>query len=265
MKLVPRITVGLLFLGLSSSLLALQRSRLPQYGFGEDDWDPSGSEKAEWAFARLRYQNVRDGYRIGGYQRWMIDGPKAERHFVQGVQRLTRLNARSNGQVADPGSDDLYNWPWSYAVAVGGWTLAPEQAARMREYLARGGFLMVDHFHGAAEWESFLIGMRTVIPDRPIEDLDDHDEIFHVLYDLGERFQVPGSQYVRSGRTYEQDGIEPKWRAIRDAKGRIVVAICHNQHVGDAWQHADDPRYPERFSSMAYRLGINYSIYALTH
>ena len=93
---------------------------------------------------------------------------------------------------------------------------------------------MVDSFHGVAEWESFLIGMRKILPDRPIEDLKNKDEIFHVLYDLDERFQVPGYQYIGTERTYERDGIDPKWRAVRDDQGRIIVAICHNMHIGDA-------------------------------
>jgi hypothetical protein len=135
----------------------------------------------------------------------------------------------------------------------------------MRDYLLKGGFLMVDDFHGAADWESFMRGMRKVFPDRPIEDLQNNDEIFHVLYDLGERFQVPGEQYVSTGRTYEKDGFNPEWRAIRDDDGRVMVAICHNMHLGDAWEWADDPRYPERFASLAFRIGINYIMYSMTH
>jgi hypothetical protein len=93
----------------------------------------------------------------------------------------------------------------------------------------------------------------------------DSDEIFHVLYDLGARFQVPGEQYVNTGRTYEKDGYVAKWRAIRDDKGRIIVAICHNMHLGDAWEWADMPEYPERFASMAFRVGIDYIVYGMTH
>ena len=91
------------------------------------------------------------------------------------------------------------------------------------------------------------------------------DELFHVVFDLGERFQVPGEQYVATGRTYEKDGFDPKWRAIRDDQGRIMVAICYNMHLGDAWEWADDPRYPEKFASMAFRLGIDYIMYSMTH
>ena len=108
-------------------------------------------------------------------------------------------------------------------------------------------------------------GMRQVFPDRPVEDLQDKDEIFHVLYDMDDRFQVPGEQYVRSGRTYEKDGYVAKWRGIRDSNGRVMVAICHDMDLGDAWEWSDDPRYAEKFAGLAYRVAVNYWIYDLTH
>ena len=98
-----------------------------------------------------------------------------------------------------------------------------------------------------------MTGMRQVFPDKPVEDLTDKDEIFHVRYDMDDRFQVPGEQWIRTHRTYEKDGFVPKWRGIRDDHGRIMVAICHNMHLGDAWEWADDPEYPEQFASMAWR------------
>jgi hypothetical protein len=76
---------------------------------------------------------------------------------------------------------------------------------------------------------------------------------------------VPNVGYIRSGRTYERDGVHPEWRAVRDDNGRIIVAICHNMDVGDAWEWADNPYYPERFTSLAYRIGINYMTYSMTH
>ena len=135
----------------------------------------------------------------------------------------------------------------------------------MRDYLLKGGFLMVDDFHGTADWESSWEECAWSFRTGPIEDLDSKDEIFHVLYDLEDRFQVPGEQYVNTGRTYEKDGYEPKWRAIRDDRGRVIVAICHNMHLGDAWEWADMPEYPERFASMAFRIGLDYIIYGMTH
>jgi hypothetical protein len=120
------------------------------------------------------------------------------------------------------------DYPFVYAVQVNAWTFTDKQATRLREYLLKGGFLMVDDFHGTSDWDSFLRGMRMVLPadQYPITDLADNDEIFHVLYDIGQRFQVPGEQYVSTGRTYEKDGYVAKWRGIRNEHGRIMVAWC---------------------------------------
>lgn len=221
---------------------------------------PDANEKTEWAFARLKYPSI---YRRR--ESWPTDFPKADRQFVQGVRRLTRIHACSAERVIDLSTDEIFYWPWVYAVEVGHWDLTDAQARRLREYLLRGGFLMVDDFHGTWEWSVFMASMSRVFPDRPVVDIDNKDAIFHVLYDLDQRFQVPGDQFLRTGRTYEKDGIEPKWRAIYDDKGRVMVAICHNMDLGDAWEWADLPAYPERYASLAYRIGINYIIYAMTH
>ncbi|HUN25085.1 MAG TPA: DUF4159 domain-containing protein [Steroidobacteraceae bacterium] len=239
------------------------------------DTDEAGSQKAEFYWSRLRYTS--SGYGAGGYGfgygngfgygffGWSRDYPKADRQFLMALKRLTRIDMRPTEQVVDLDSDEIFNYPWIYAVQVANWTFTDAEAKRLREYLLKGGFLMVDDFHGTVDWERFMAGMRQVLPDRPVEDLRDSDEIFHVLFDLGNRFQVPGEQYVWSGRTYEKDGYVPKWRAIRDSKGRIIVAICHNMHLGDAWEWADMPEYPENFASMAFRVGMNYIVYGMTH
>jgi hypothetical protein len=109
--------------------------------------------------------------------------------------------------------------------------------------------------------------MTRVFPDRPVEDLPNSNAIFHTIYDLDERFQVAGWQWHNSGRTYEagESGKTPHWRAIYDDKGRVMVAICHNMDLGDSWEHADNPLYPEKFSALGFRIGVNYVIYAMTH
>jgi hypothetical protein len=256
---------------LGCGVLALQYYASARSSDGAADAD---SEKAEFYWSRLRYTSGRgnsEGYGYGygygyfGFAGWSRDYPKADRQFLLALKRLTRIQMRSYEQVVDLDSDDIFNYPWVYAVQVANWTFTDAQAKRLREYLLKGGFLMVDDFHGTEDWERFMRGMRQVLPDRPVEDLRDDDEIFHVLYDLGERFQVPGEQYVNTGRTYEKDGYVPKWRAIRDDKGRIMVAICHNMHLGDAWEWADMPEYPEKFASMAFRVGLNYIVYGMTH
>ncbi len=191
---------------------------------------------------------------------------RSDRHLLEGVRRLTRIDSRSVEQVvALDGDNDIYNWPMLYAVEVGHWGLSDDQAVQLRAYLMRGGFLMVDDFHGTREWDVFIASMSKVFPDRPIVDLDNEDPIFHTIYDLQERFQVPGAQYMRSGRTYENDGYTPKWAAITDDRGRVMVAICHNMDLGDAWEWSDDPGYPEKLASLAYRIAMNYFTYDLTH
>jgi hypothetical protein len=236
---------------------------------------PDGDVKAEWAFAKLRYDNFTGGF--GGYggfrgyrgrrRSWGTDSPKAERFLAQGVRRLTRVDARSVEEVINLGTDQVYNWPWLYAVEVGHWQLSDAEAKQLREYLLRGGFFMTDDFHGTREWDVFTQSMQKVFPDRPIVEIEDSDQIFHTVFDLpsDKRFQVPGAQYLRSGQTYEYDGYIPHWRAIYDDKGRIMVAICFNQDHGDAWEWADEPEYAEKYTSQAYRIGVNYLIYAMTH
>lgn len=224
------------------------------------------AEKTEFYFARLRYPRIQSGnprwlYRGG----WTVDYPKADRQFVQGVRRLTRIQVRSVEQIVDLVSDDIFNYPFAYVVEAGHWDLPPDQAKKLREYIDRGGFLMTDDFHGTYEWEIFTRGLKEAFPERPVVDIENEDPIFHVLYDLESRVQVPGIVNFPFERTYEYDGIEPKWRAVRDAKGRIVVAICHNMDMGDAWEWADNPNYPEKFTSQAYRTGINYIIYSMSH
>jgi hypothetical protein len=150
-------------------------------------------------------------------------------------------------------------------VEVGRWYLDDGEAAKMREYLLRGGFLMVDDFHGTYQWASFLESMERVFPDRPITEIQTEHPILHVLYDLDQRIQVPGIQYAWSGVTYERDGYVPHWRGIYDDNDRLMVAINFNMDLGDAWEHADTPEYPEQMTALAYRFGINYIIYAMTH
>jgi hypothetical protein len=274
MRLLARISIVLLLMGAGAGLLALQRG-----GYQSDDEFGSarrarmdeyenGEARSEYSWSRLRYTAASSYGGYGGYGRWSSwsrDYPKADRQFLIALRRLTRIQARPTEQVVDLDSDEIFNYPWVYAVQVQTWTFTEPEAKRLREYLLKGGFIMVDDFHGASDWERFMSGMLMVFPDRPIEDLTDKDEIFHVLYDLSERFQVPGEQYVSTGRTYEKDGYIPEWRAIRDDRGRVMVAICHNMHLGDAWEWADDPRYPEKFASLAFRLGINYVMYGMTH
>ncbi|HUP02915.1 MAG TPA: DUF4159 domain-containing protein [Bryobacteraceae bacterium] len=234
---------------------------------------PDYQQKAEWTFARLMYPPVspyRGGFNFAGDWRegasnWTMDYPRSDRHLSAALRRLTRISARSVEQPINLDDGDAYDWPWLYGVEVGHWDLTDQQARAMREYLLRGGFFMCDDFHGTDEWDVFVASMQKVFPDRPIVEIPNNDPIFHTVYDLDGRYQVPGAQYMDTGKTYEKDGRIPHWRAIYDDDGRIMVAICFNMDLGDSWEHADNPLYPQRFSALGLRIGVDYLVYALSH
>ena len=223
---------------------------------------------AEFHMARLKYSPSPQSNRGFRSYMWAIDYPAAEYHFTQGVRRLTRVNTHGDSIHLFLTDEQIFDYPWLFAQQVGTWTLTDPEIANLREYLGRGGFLIVDDFHGAYEWQVFIFTMRKVFPDRPIVDLLDSDEILHVFYDLDRNTQIPGRRHLyrtRSGEISANMHGEATWRGIYDDEGRLMVAINFNMDMGDAWEHADDPVYPEPMTALAYRFGINYLIYSMTH
>jgi hypothetical protein len=260
-----------------SALYAFQRPfrQYPGVEYFRFELTPDWQDKSEWAFARLMFPpGPLDGYRgrfngdwRQGMSLWTQDYPRADRHFSEAVRRLTRLHVRSVEQpVSLEDGDDVYNWPWLYAVQVGEWGLNSDEAKVMRDYLLRGGFFMADDFHGSEEWAEFDRRIKQVFPDRPIVEIPDDDPIFHTVFDLNDRFQVPGAEHLRQGcKNCYNGGVGAHWRGIYDDKGRVMVAISYNSDLGDAWEWADYPEYPEKFSGLAIRVGVNYVVYAMTH
>jgi len=268
---------------LLGALYAFQRPfwQLPGVEYTHFETPPDAYEKTEWAFARLMFPpGENDGYSstgrfTGDYRQglslWTQDSPRADRHFSLAVRRLTRLHVRSAEQPINLDDGDQFDYPWLYAVQVGEWGLTDRQALEMREYLLRGGFFVADDLHGALEWEMFEKRIKKVFPDRPIVELEDDDPVFHMVYDLKDRYQVPGAAHLRLGYKRpdyprgSEDGKGAHWRGIFDEKGRMMVAIAYNSDLGDAWEWADEARYPAKFSDLAIRIGVNYVIYAMTH
>jgi hypothetical protein len=264
------VSVGTLF----AALLAQRPFReYPSVEYGESiplppDWQKQG----EWAFARLMYPpGPLDGYRGRfdgdwrlGLSLWTQDYPRADRAFAQAVRRLTRVDARSVEQPVNlDDGDEVYNWPWLYAVQVGEWGLTEPQARKLRDYLLRGGFFMADDFHGSQEQAYFEHTMKMVFPDRPIVDISNSDDIFHTLFDLDDRYRITGAEHLDTG--YKKDGKVARWQGIYDDKGRIMVAISLNSDIGDSWEWSDNPNYPLKFSDLGMRIGVNYVLYAMTH
>jgi len=228
---------------------------------------PSAAVSPEFQFVRLAYSDAGGGFGFGRRRAgsWLTDAPEAEQHLLKGVSRLTRLLAAPDSIGLRPVDAELFDYPFLYAVEVGHWELSEADAAALRQYLLRGGFLMVDDFHGSREWEVFMESLRRVFPDRPVVELDSSADVFHVLYDLDQRVQIPGSAALSRGVTYEYDGYTPHWRGVFDDQGRLMIAINHNMDLGDAWELADEPYYPQPLTALAYRFAINYILYAMSH
>ncbi|HEV7633305.1 MAG TPA: DUF4159 domain-containing protein [Steroidobacteraceae bacterium] len=219
------------------------------------------AEQGEFHFARLIYTDLPQYGRFrGGW--WQQDWPEAETHFLLNLRRLTRVNAGEpvTVQLTD---DTLFDYPWLYATQVGYWDLGDEEIARLREYLLRGGFLMADDYWGEGEREVFDASMARVFPDRQIVDIKGDDAVLHVVFSVDEFTQIPGLRHLGYGRI--QSLPAPRWRGIYDDRGRLMVAMNYNQDVGDSWEEANNPQYPEPMTALGYRFGINYVTYAMTH
>jgi len=233
-------------------------------------------EPGEFSFARMMFPGGGpgvDGYypRFQGDWRqglslWTQDYPRADRHFSLALRRLTRIHVRSVEQPVNLDESEEFDQPWLYAVQVGEWGPTAKQCLELREYLLRGGFFMADDFHGNFERQVFLDTMKMVFPERPVIEIPDSDPILHTVYDLSDRIQIPGQAHLGQGcKNCGDGGRGAHWQGIYDDKGRIMIAITYNSDVGDAWEYADDPYYPENAASSAIRIGVNYVVYSMTH
>jgi len=252
-----------------------QRSRFQR----EEEPRPVFPAAGEFHFVRVEYTDLPQFHRWFGFASrsgqgegwWIVDWPDSDDHFSMGVQRLTRI------ETAEPRhfrltDDRLFDHPWLYATQTGWWGLSGAETSRLREYLLRGGFLVVDDFWGDDQWEVFRETMQRVLPDRPITDIALSDPVMHVLYDIEKKDLtfIPGTRHLRRGPgggivVQQPEGTSPAWRSITDDRNRMVVAVNFDTDVGDAWEYADSPIYPEAMTALAYRYGINYLIYAMTH
>jgi len=253
--------------GLLCLLAALANSQTgKRSGPGDGEWP-----EAEFHMARLIYRTFGGGGSRGFYNRWWaIDYPMAEIHFLPALRRLTNLLVAEDSRHLEATDDRLFDYPFLFAqqVGQGNWSPTEPEAERLREYLLRGGFLLVDDFHGEYDWYVFQSAIQRVLPGRKIVEIPDDDQIMHTFFDLSDRTQIPGQRHLRrrrGGGIGARMAGPPHWRGIYDDHGRLMVAINYNIDLGDAWEHADDPFYPVHMTGLAYRLGVNYVIYAMTH
>jgi hypothetical protein len=244
-----------------------------------------------FTFVRIRYSSGYGGrgYGGGGYGRgpgrgrggfgpggggWATDYPDSDLNFSYRLHQLTSMEVNPDGLVLELTDPELVNYPFLYMLEPGRLAFEDDEVEALRRYLLNGGFLMVDDFWGDAQWFNFYREIKRVFPDREPVELDIEHPIFHAVFDLKEKPQIPSIDTALAGRgygiTWEDHGPgsqTPHFRAIYDDKGRMMVIICHNTDLGDGWEReGEDEWYFHEFSEKkAYPLGINIVVYAMTH
>jgi len=238
---------------------------------GVPDWKNHREFKEDvFTFVRVRYTSYGRGWG------WDTDFPDSDLNFSYRLQQLTSLKVHPEGKILELTDKELFDYPFIYMLEVGNLMFSDAEVKSLRRYLLNGGFLMVDDFWGDYAWENFRVEMKRVFPEREAIELPLEHEIFHNVYDLKERPQVPSIVWAQRGRAYgvtwepTRDGSDTSqvhYKAYLDDNKRIMAIICHNTDLGDGWEReGEDEWYFREFSEKkAYPLGINIVTYAMTH
>jgi hypothetical protein len=259
-QLTKSVTIALAILSFSFTGFAAD---LPS----ADQGSPAGDA---FTFVRIRYDNAGGGldndWGWGRWSSWSIDYPDADFNFLRGVTRLTNIHTNSSPAVLRLDDDRIFEYPFIYMLEMGrngGPKFNEKEISNLREYLLRGGFLFIDDFWGTLEWDIFYRAFAKVFPDRPVVDLTKDHQIFHCFYDLDGPQMIPA--IGNPNNIPEQDVDSAYNRALLDDDGRVIVLINWNSDIGDGWEHTYHPAYPTKYANLAYQLGINYLVYAMTH
>jgi hypothetical protein len=239
---------------------------------------PTGSADAPtydgaFRFCRIRFRNAPDGDGHG----WDVDYPRADVNLSLRLSQVTKtpvtLDVEGNPahivvRLTDP---ELFQCPFVMMTEPGGTYFSEQEAAQLRIYLLKGGFLWADDFWGSYAWQWWTNQIGKAFPqtEYPIVDLSKDHPIYHTFFDIDHVPQIPNiGLWLNAHITSERgaDSAEPHARAILDRAGRVIVFMTHNTDFGDAYEEeAVSPDYFRHFSVQAYRIGINVLLYALTH
>ena len=221
--------------------------------------DPEPNDSTLFQFVRIRYHGFVSSWG-GGRGRWvppwMHDYPRAEQNFLKIFMELTGIETTPESYlVLDLNDPRIMNYPALYVSEPGYWNITGEEAANLREYLLRGGFVIFDDFRGAGDWHNFTSCMQQVYPERGFEELTTDHPVFHCFYDIDSLDMLP---------PYNVPG-KPSFYGLSDEDGRLLAVANFNNDIGDYWEWSDESLVPISASNEAYKLGINYFVYALTH
>jgi hypothetical protein len=235
---------------------------------GTPNWtNAPGFEKDVFTFVRVRRQRI--PYGSGGS--WATDTPDSDLNLSYRLQQMTSIAVDPNGRYLHLTDPDLSDYPFIYMVEPGSLLLDDNEVVALRKYLLNGGFLMLDDFWGTREWEQMAGEIKKVFPDREFVEMPLDHPIYHCVFEIKAKYQVPGFRHWQwsGGDTSErgEDSREVHHRAIFDDKGRMMIIATHNMDNGDGWEReGEDPRYFNLFSEkISYPLGINIIFYSMTH
>jgi len=201
------------------------------------------------------------GRRGGGMRNppWSHDYPNAERNFMKILKEITALDAYSGpegGAIVDIGSKELFLHPIVYFCEPGYWTQSDQEAANLAAYLKKGGFIIFDDFRGN-DWSNFEYQMKRVLPGVRFFELPVSHPIFHSFFDIGSlQFQ----QFYDRGQPYFYGVFEDN-----DPDKRLMAIVNYNNDVSEYWEWSDTGWEPIDLTNEAFKFGVNYVIYGMTH
>jgi hypothetical protein len=247
--------VALMLTGLAAASLAAQRrfGGLGGFGFDGGSYRQNDPPPTEFIMARWHYTA---GYGGGG---WAHDYPTAEEHILQIMKEATGIHVEKlSYRVVELSSDEIFQYPFAYVSEPGEMELTDEEVENLREYIERGGFVMVDDFggqgQGPGEFESFRANLLRAFPDRDMFVIEDSHPLLNTFY------QIDSLQ-----TEHPMTRVKSIFYGYPNGKGGLAMVICYANDVGDYWEFIDEPRYAVRPSAEALKLGINFVMYALTH
>jgi hypothetical protein len=186
---------------------------------------------------------------------WSHDFPRSEENLMKILGEVTRVSPNPGGHIVSFESDEVFKYPIAYLCEVGFINLSEKEAHNMREYLLRGGFLIVDDFRGPREFGNFIDQLRYVFPDRSLEELPRNHPIFNCFYDISDlNLEPPYSRFFR-----------PEYYGMNDDNGRLMMVVDYNNDISDYWEWSADPFYNFQDTNEGFKYGVNYILYALTH
>lgn len=263
MTLRTRAATAVLLVGvLSAGVLVVgqgrnRRSQLQVEIQGNTPYD------GRFTFVRLRYETgLGEG---GGFGRrgptWAHDYPDGEVHFSRILQELTLLQVRTDGSniltLDDP---ELFNYPIAYMAEPGFWAVTEAQAANMRQYLLKGGFAIFDDFRGY-DWNNLQDQMRLVLPDARWIQLDGTSRVFHSF------FEIDHPESLAAPSIYDQARAPTYWGLFEDndPDKRLMAVANVDNDLSEYWEYSDTGLFVVDLANEAYKFGVNYIIYAMTH